>query len=215
MGGGIAALAASAGIPVVLLDVPATGGDRNATVARRPRARSRSRSRPRSWTPSRASADRDRQHRRRSRQAARDCDLVIEAIIEQAEPKRALYERLETTSTRSHDRRVEHVGHPDDDAARGTLDVVPVGASSACTSSTRRDICTCSRSFRPRRRRKETIDAARRFSESHARQGHRRREGRPRFRREPARRVRDGARHPAHGEARPHDRRSRRRSPAR
>src|SRR5438874_8663882 len=32
MGSGIAALAASAGIPVVLLDVPATGVDRNATV---------------------------------------------------------------------------------------------------------------------------------------------------------------------------------------
>ena len=30
MGSGIAALAASAGIPVVLLDVPGPGGDRNA-----------------------------------------------------------------------------------------------------------------------------------------------------------------------------------------
>ncbi|MGH9885450.1 MAG: 3-hydroxyacyl-CoA dehydrogenase NAD-binding domain-containing protein, partial [bacterium] len=32
MGAGIAALAASAGVPVVLLDVPGTGSDRNAVV---------------------------------------------------------------------------------------------------------------------------------------------------------------------------------------
>ena len=43
MGSGIAALAASAGIPVVLLDIPGPDGDRDAP-ARAGRAR------PRSWT---------------------------------------------------------------------------------------------------------------------------------------------------------------------
>ena len=50
MGSGIAALAASAGIPVVLLDIPGTDGDRNAPREGGPRARARRRDPPRSWT---------------------------------------------------------------------------------------------------------------------------------------------------------------------
>ena len=93
MGGGIAALAASAGIPVVLLDIPASGPDKNAT-ARGGLERAK-KSKPTAFMdPERAAlieignTDDDLQ-----RLAA--CDLVVEAIIEQLEPKRALYERLE------------------------------------------------------------------------------------------------------------------------
>ncbi len=93
MGSGIAALAASAGVPVVLLDIPGTGVDRDA--------------------PARAGVERAKKARPaafmdQSRAAAIEigntdddlgklasCDLVVEAIIEQPAPKRALYERLE------------------------------------------------------------------------------------------------------------------------
>ncbi|MEO7085367.1 MAG: 3-hydroxyacyl-CoA dehydrogenase/enoyl-CoA hydratase family protein [Gemmatimonadaceae bacterium] len=93
MGSGIAALAASAGIPVVLLDVPAVGADRNATV-RGGLERVR-KSKPAAFMdPDRISAivvgnTEDDLGR------LGDCDLIIEAIIEQVEPKRALYARLE------------------------------------------------------------------------------------------------------------------------
>jgi 3-hydroxyacyl-CoA dehydrogenase len=93
MGGGIAALAASAGIPVTLLDVPATGGDRNAIV-RGGFERAR-KSKPAAFMDaSRASAIEIGNTEDDLAKLA-GCDLVIEAIIEQVEPKRALYERLE------------------------------------------------------------------------------------------------------------------------
>ncbi|MGH7615776.1 MAG: 3-hydroxyacyl-CoA dehydrogenase/enoyl-CoA hydratase family protein [Gemmatimonadaceae bacterium] len=94
MGSGIAALAASAGVPVVLLDIPGSAADRNA--------------------PARGGVDRAKKAKPAafmdlSRASAIEigntdddlaklatCDLVVEAIIEQAEPKRALYEKLET-----------------------------------------------------------------------------------------------------------------------
>ena len=93
MGSGIAALAASAGIPVTLLDVPGADGDRDG-AARGGVERAR-KARPAAFMdPDRASlieignTDDDLE-----RLAA--CDLVVEAIIEQVEPKRALYSRLE------------------------------------------------------------------------------------------------------------------------
>ena len=94
MGGGIAALAASAGIPVVLLDIPASGADRNAT-ARGGLDRAK-KSKPAAFM------DVDRAALITIGNIEDDlamlvgCDLVVEAIIEQLEPKRALYERLET-----------------------------------------------------------------------------------------------------------------------
>lgn len=93
MGSGIAALAASAGIPVVLLDVPASAPDRNA-IARGGLDRVK-KSKPAAFM------DLDRagliQTGNTDDDLGRlsDCDLVIEAIIEQLEPKRALYARLE------------------------------------------------------------------------------------------------------------------------
>ncbi len=96
MGSGIAALATSAGIPVVLLDIPAAqGGDRNAPakggVERAKKAK------PAAFMDvARASAI-VTGNTEDDLALLADCDLVIEAIIEQPEPKRALYARLEQT----------------------------------------------------------------------------------------------------------------------
>ena len=95
MGGGIAALAASAGVPVVLLDVPAAEGGRDA-VARNGLERAK-KSRPAAFMdPERAAIIRTGNTEDHLELLA-ECDLVIEAIIEQPEPKRALYARLEKT----------------------------------------------------------------------------------------------------------------------
>jgi len=93
MGSGIAALAASAGIPVVLLDIPATQGDRNA-VARAGLDRAKKAKPAAFMDPARASAVTLGNTEDDLGKLA-DCDLVIEAIIEQVAPKRALYEKLE------------------------------------------------------------------------------------------------------------------------
>jgi 3-hydroxyacyl-CoA dehydrogenase len=93
MGSGIAALAASAGIPVVLLDIPAKEGDRGG-VARQGLERAR-KARPAAFMdPDRAAVVRTG-NTEDDLQLLADCDLVLEAIIEQPAPKRALYERLE------------------------------------------------------------------------------------------------------------------------
>ncbi len=92
MGAAIAALTASAGLPVVLLDVPGNE-DRNA-VAKSGLDRAL-KSRPASFMdPARAAliqlGNTDDDLAR-----LRDCDWVVEAIIEQAAPKRALFEKLD------------------------------------------------------------------------------------------------------------------------
>lgn len=93
MGSGIAALSVSAGIPVVLLDIPSDKGDRNA-VARAGLERAK-KAKPAAFMDlARASAvtigntDDDLAK-------LADCDLVVEAIIEQVAPKRDLYAKLE------------------------------------------------------------------------------------------------------------------------
>ena len=94
MGGGIAALAVSAGIPVVLLDVPASSGpDRNAVVKGGvDRAK---KSKPAAFMDiARASLIEIGNMDDDLGKLAR-CDLVVEAIVEQVAPKRALYEKLE------------------------------------------------------------------------------------------------------------------------
>src|SRR5688500_10817728 len=93
MGSGIAALGASAGIPVVLLDIPGKEGDRNGPAAAGlERAR---KARPTAFMdPARASlitiGNFDV-----SPGLLRECDLVLEAISEQPAPKQALSAPLE------------------------------------------------------------------------------------------------------------------------
>jgi 3-hydroxyacyl-CoA dehydrogenase len=93
MGSGIAALAASAGIPVVLLDVAAPEGDRNfpakAGLERAKKAR------PAAFMDVARAAAITIGNLDDSLELLSDCDLVLEAIIEQPEPKQALYARLE------------------------------------------------------------------------------------------------------------------------
>jgi 3-hydroxyacyl-CoA dehydrogenase len=94
MGGGIAALAASAGIPVTLLDVPAGEGDRN-SVARGGLDRAIKAKPAAFMAPDRAALI-EIGNTEDDLQRLAACDLVIEAIIEKIEPKRALYERLQS-----------------------------------------------------------------------------------------------------------------------
>jgi 3-hydroxyacyl-CoA dehydrogenase len=92
MGAGIAALAASAGFPVTLLDVPgdtdrdaaAKGGVQRALKAKPPQFMSAERA---SLISVGNIAD--------DLGSLADCDWIIEAIIEQAAPKRQLFEQLE------------------------------------------------------------------------------------------------------------------------
>jgi 3-hydroxyacyl-CoA dehydrogenase len=94
MGAGIGALAASAGIPVVLLDVPATEGDAS-SPAKKGLERALMARPPAFMHPDRAALVR-LGNTRDDLALLGECDLVIEAIIEQLEPKRQLYARLET-----------------------------------------------------------------------------------------------------------------------
>jgi 3-hydroxyacyl-CoA dehydrogenase len=94
MGAGIGALAASAGVPVVLLDVPATEGDASAAAKKGLERQLKARP-PAFMDPDRASLIR-LGNTRDDLSLLRDCDLVIEAIVEQLAPKRELYGRLES-----------------------------------------------------------------------------------------------------------------------
>jgi 3-hydroxyacyl-CoA dehydrogenase len=92
MGGGIAALAASAGVPVVLLDVPGAA-DRNAPA--RQGLERQTKAKPAAfmdWGRERlveiGNTDDDLE-------LLADCDWIVEAIVEQPAPKQALFARLE------------------------------------------------------------------------------------------------------------------------
>ena len=93
MGSGIAALAASAGIPVVLLDIPAKEGDKSA-VAKGGIDRAK-KARPAAFMDPARAALIQTGNTDDDLALLAGCDLVIEAIIEQPQPKQRLYERLE------------------------------------------------------------------------------------------------------------------------
>jgi 3-hydroxyacyl-CoA dehydrogenase len=93
MGSGIAALAASAGIPVVLLDIPGPEGDRNGP-ARTGLERAR-KARPAAFMDVARAGLITLCNLDDSLELLRDCDLILEAIIEQPRPKQELYTRLE------------------------------------------------------------------------------------------------------------------------
>jgi 3-hydroxyacyl-CoA dehydrogenase len=92
MGRGIAALAASAGVPVVLLDIP--GKEKRNEPAQRG-LEAAVKSKPASFMdPARASLV-TIGNTEDDLELLADCDWVVEAIIEQLEPKQALFSRLE------------------------------------------------------------------------------------------------------------------------
>ena len=93
MGGGIAALAASAGIPVVLLDIAAKDGDRSGPA--RAGVERMKKSKPAAFMDVDRAAAIEIGNLEDDFERLATCDLVVEAIIEQLEPKRSLYERLE------------------------------------------------------------------------------------------------------------------------
>ncbi|MEP6618836.1 MAG: 3-hydroxyacyl-CoA dehydrogenase/enoyl-CoA hydratase family protein [bacterium] len=93
MGSGIAALAASAGIPVILLDIAGPDGDKSGPAkAGLERAK---KARPAAFMDPARAALITIGNLDDSIELLRDCDLILEAIIEQPEPKQALYARLE------------------------------------------------------------------------------------------------------------------------
>jgi 3-hydroxyacyl-CoA dehydrogenase len=93
MGSGIAALAASAGVPVVLLDVPGPGSDRNSVV--RDALAKAAKAKPAPYMDAAAARLITLGNFEDDLERLSDCDLIVEAIIEEAEPKRALFERVE------------------------------------------------------------------------------------------------------------------------
>ena len=93
MGAGIAALAASAGVPVMLLDIPGKDADPDGPAKKG--LERQLKTRPAAFMdPQRASLIQVG-NTRDDLALLSECDLVIEAIIEQLEPKRELYGRLE------------------------------------------------------------------------------------------------------------------------
>ena len=94
MGSGIAALAASAGIPVELLDIPATEGKDRSAVAKGGIERAL-KARPAAYMDNARAALVRPGNTEDDLERLAHCDLVIEAIIEKPEPKQALYARLE------------------------------------------------------------------------------------------------------------------------
>ncbi|MDQ3998250.1 MAG: 3-hydroxyacyl-CoA dehydrogenase/enoyl-CoA hydratase family protein [Gemmatimonadota bacterium] len=96
MGSGIAALAASAGVPVVLLDVPGDGTRAEERSAPAIRGLERARkARPAAFMDLERASLIDLGNTENDLERLATCDLVIEAIIEQVAPKRELYARLE------------------------------------------------------------------------------------------------------------------------
>jgi len=96
MGSGIAALAASAGVPVVLLDIPGQGTRPEERLAPAMRGLERAKkARPAAFMDVDRAALITIGNTDDDLERLASCELVIEAIIEQIDPKRELYARLE------------------------------------------------------------------------------------------------------------------------
>ncbi|MCC6319282.1 MAG: 3-hydroxyacyl-CoA dehydrogenase/enoyl-CoA hydratase family protein [Gemmatimonadaceae bacterium] len=95
MGTGIAALCASAGVPVVLLDMP-TDGDRDA-LARNAVAKAL-KAKPAPFMDAAHAALISTGNTEDHLPRLADCDWIVEAIVEQIEPKQALFARIEAVA---------------------------------------------------------------------------------------------------------------------
>lgn len=94
MGSGIAALAASVGIPVVLLDVVGADADRDAPA--RTGLERALRAKPAAFLAASRARLVQTGNLEDDLGALADCDWIVEAIVERVEPKKALYARLES-----------------------------------------------------------------------------------------------------------------------
>jgi 3-hydroxyacyl-CoA dehydrogenase len=92
MGGGIAALAASAGVPVVLLDVP---GDKERSGPAKQGLERQLKAKPAAFMDPDAARLVRTGNTEDDIGLLADCDWIVEAIIEQPGPKQALFARLE------------------------------------------------------------------------------------------------------------------------
>ncbi|NUQ20327.1 MAG: 3-hydroxyacyl-CoA dehydrogenase/enoyl-CoA hydratase family protein [Gemmatimonadaceae bacterium] len=92
MGGGIAALTASAGVPVVLLDVP---GDKDRNAPARQGLERQVNAKPAAFMDNERARLVHTGNTEDHLQLLADCDWIIEAIIEQPAPKQHLFARLE------------------------------------------------------------------------------------------------------------------------
>ncbi len=109
MGTGIAALCASAGIPVILLDQPSSDRDRNA-IANAALAKA-TKGKPAVFMDPGAAALISSGNTEDHLGRLADCDWIVEAIIEKLEPKQALFARL------------EEIAHPDAIIASNTSSI--------------------------------------------------------------------------------------------
>lgn len=94
MGSGIAALAASAGIPVVLLDIPGDANDRGAPA--RNGLQKALKAKPAAFMSAERAALVKTGNTEDDLQLLADCDWIVEAIIELPAPKKELFARLES-----------------------------------------------------------------------------------------------------------------------
>lgn len=92
MGSGIAALAASAGVPVVLLDVP---GEEDRSLPAKRGLEKASKSKPAAFMDGARSALVEVGNTEDDLEKLSGCDWVVEVIVEQPAPKQALFARLE------------------------------------------------------------------------------------------------------------------------
>jgi 3-hydroxyacyl-CoA dehydrogenase len=92
MGSGIAALAASAGFPVTLLDIP---GDPDRNAAAKAGVQRALKAKPPVFMSAERAALITIGNTEDDLQSLGDCDWIIEAIIEQPAPKRVIFEQLE------------------------------------------------------------------------------------------------------------------------
>jgi len=97
MGGAIAALAASTGVPVVMLDIP--GQEDKLELVKKGLER-QLKSKPASFMD-KSRAALIELGTTDELEKLKDCDWIVEAIIEKPEPKQALFARLETLGTKA------------------------------------------------------------------------------------------------------------------
>ena len=146
MGSGIAALAASAGVPVVLLDIPGPDGDRGAP-ARKGLERALKAQPAAFMDPDRAGLI-TLGNTEDALELLADCDWSSRRSSSSPARSRRCSRGSSRSSARHAIVATQHVRHPDVACSPRDAASRSGGASSACTSSIRRATCTCWRSSR-------------------------------------------------------------------